>query len=67
MQIIKMRPLEFNVDDKVFLKVSPLKYMLRFGMKRKLAPRYIGPFKVTEITGLCSIQIGFTPTIDQDS
>ena len=57
MQIIKIRPLEFNVGDKVFLKVSPLKYMLQFGIKRKLAQRYIEPFKVTKIIGLVAYKL----------
>ncbi|KAL9400793.1 hypothetical protein Peur_004642 [Populus x canadensis] len=43
---IRTRPLEFSPGDKVFLKVAPWKHMLRFGMKRKLAPRYIKPFEI---------------------
>jgi hypothetical protein len=42
------RPLEFNVGDRVYLKVAPWKHMLRFGMKGKLAPRYIGPYEVVK-------------------
>jgi hypothetical protein len=49
------RPLEFAISDKVFLKVTPWKQMLKFGMKGKLAPRYIQPFKVTKRIGLVSI------------
>ncbi|GKC86986.1 hypothetical protein Tco_1147635 [Tanacetum coccineum] len=40
------RPLEFQVGDKVMLKVSPWKGVIRFGKQGKLNPRYIGPFKV---------------------
>jgi hypothetical protein len=36
------------VGDKVFLKVAPWKGIIRFKVKRKLAPRYIGPFKIKE-------------------
>jgi hypothetical protein len=43
---IQRRPLEFCPGDKVFLKVAPWKHMLRFGMKGKLAPRFIGPFEI---------------------
>jgi hypothetical protein len=43
--------LEFAVGDDVDLKVSPIKDMKRFGMKGKLAPRYIGPFPVLEKCG----------------
>jgi hypothetical protein len=38
------RPLEFEVGDHVYLKVSPMKDVKRFGVKGKLVPRYIGPF-----------------------
>jgi hypothetical protein len=40
------RPLEFSVGDHIYLKVSPMKGMKRFGMKGKLAPHYIGPFPI---------------------
>jgi hypothetical protein len=43
--------LEFAVGDHVYLKVSPMKGMKRFGMKGKLAPRYIGPFPILEKCG----------------
>nr|GEV81322.1 putative reverse transcriptase domain-containing protein [Tanacetum cinerariifolium] len=42
---IRRKPLEFQVGDKVMLKVSPLKGVVRFGKRGKLNPRYIGPFK----------------------
>ena len=38
--------MEFIVGDPVYLKVSPMKGVKRFGMKGKLAPRYIGPFPI---------------------
>ena len=40
----KRRPLTFKVGDYVYLKVSPMKEVQRFGVKRKLAPRYVGPY-----------------------
>jgi hypothetical protein len=42
------RPLEFKVGDHVYLRVSPMKGVKRFGVKGKLAPRYIGPFPILE-------------------
>ncbi|GJW29776.1 putative reverse transcriptase domain-containing protein [Tanacetum coccineum] len=42
----RSKPLEFQVGDKVMLKVSPWKGVIRFGKRGKLNPRYIGPFKV---------------------
>ncbi|XP_069148044.1 uncharacterized protein [Solanum lycopersicum] len=38
--------LEFQVDDWVLLKVSPMKGVMRFGKKGKLNPRYVGPYKI---------------------
>ena len=43
---IRRRELEFQVDDWVFLKVLPLKGMMRFGKKGNISPRYIGPYKI---------------------
>ncbi|KAD5508448.1 hypothetical protein E3N88_16151 [Mikania micrantha] len=47
----RRKPLEFEVNDKVMLKVSPWKGTIRFGKRGKLSPRYIGPFKITERIG----------------
>ncbi|GKB74816.1 hypothetical protein Tco_0936228 [Tanacetum coccineum] len=44
-------PLEFEVRDKVMLKVVPWKGVMRFGKHGKLNPRYIGPFKIIERIG----------------
>ncbi|GKA97849.1 putative reverse transcriptase domain-containing protein [Tanacetum coccineum] len=40
-----------SVGDKVMLKVSPWKGVVRFGKRGKLNPRYVGPFKVMERVG----------------
>ncbi|KAJ9544268.1 hypothetical protein OSB04_023975 [Centaurea solstitialis] len=47
----RRKPLEFQVGDRVLLKVSPWKGLIRFGKKGKLSPRYVGPFKVIERIG----------------
>jgi hypothetical protein len=44
-------PLEFEVGSHVYLKVSPMKGVERFGVKGKLAPHYIGPFPILEKCG----------------
>nr|GEV64125.1 putative reverse transcriptase domain-containing protein [Tanacetum cinerariifolium] len=48
---LKHKPMEFQVEDKVMLKVSPWKGVVRFGKRGKLNPRYVGPFKVIERVG----------------
>ena len=47
----RRRPLEFEVGDFVFLKVTPKRGVSRFGFRGKLAPRYTGPFQVLERIG----------------
>ncbi|GJY69846.1 putative reverse transcriptase domain-containing protein, partial [Tanacetum coccineum] len=44
----RRKPLEFQVGDRVLLKVSPWKGVVRFGKKGKLAPRYVGPFEIVK-------------------
>ncbi|GJZ65991.1 putative reverse transcriptase domain-containing protein [Tanacetum coccineum] len=47
----RRKPLEFEVGDRVMLKVSPWKGVVRFGKKGKLAPRYVGPFEILKRIG----------------
>jgi hypothetical protein len=44
----RRKPLQFEVGDNVYLKVSPTRGVQRFGIKGKLAPRYIGPYDIIE-------------------
>ncbi|WMV13753.1 hypothetical protein MTR67_007138 [Solanum verrucosum] len=45
---VRRRGLEFEVDDWVYLKVSPMKGVMRFGKKGKLSPRYIGRYRISK-------------------
>ncbi|GJX77329.1 hypothetical protein Tco_0324140 [Tanacetum coccineum] len=47
----KRKSMEFKVGDRVMLKVSPWKWVVRFGKRGKLNPRYVGPFKVLAKVG----------------
>ncbi|GJY03800.1 putative reverse transcriptase domain-containing protein [Tanacetum coccineum] len=53
------KPLEFQVGDKVMLKVSPWKGVIRFGKRGKLNPHYIGPFNILAklYTSICAIKL----------
>jgi hypothetical protein len=53
----KRRPITFNVGDFLYLRVTPLKGMQRFHVKGKLAPRYIGPFKILDPRGAMSYKL----------
>jgi hypothetical protein len=53
----RRRELTFKSGDFVYLRVSPLKGMKRFQVKGKLAPRYIGPFKILDRRGEVSYQL----------
>jgi hypothetical protein len=59
----RCRPLEFVVGDHVYLKVSPMKGMKRFGMKEKLAPHYIGPFPILERCGNVTYKLELPPLL----
>jgi len=59
----RRRPLEFNVGDHVCLKVSPLKGSLRFSKKEKLAPRFIGPFRILQRVGPVAYRLTLPPTL----
>ncbi|GJR04092.1 putative reverse transcriptase domain-containing protein [Tanacetum coccineum] len=51
------KPLEFEVGDRVIVKVTPWKGVVRFGKKGKLAPRYVGPFEILERISLVAYRL----------
>ncbi|GJY77183.1 putative reverse transcriptase domain-containing protein [Tanacetum coccineum] len=54
---LKRKPMKFQVGDRVMLKVSPWKGVIRFGKQGKLNPRYVGPFKVLAKVGAIAYKI----------
>lgn len=48
---VRRRDLEFEIDDWIYLKVSPMKGVTRFGKKEKFLPRYIGPYRIYKRIG----------------
>jgi hypothetical protein len=60
----RRRPLEFEVGDLVYLRVSPMKGVKRFGVKGKLAPCYIGPFPILEKCGSMAYKLDLPPSLD---
>jgi hypothetical protein len=59
----RRRPLEFEVGDHVYLRVSPLNGVKRFGVKRKLVPRYIKPFPTLEKCGNVAYKLHLPPSL----
>ena len=55
------REVDFQEGDWVFLKVSPMKGIMRFGKKGKLSPRYVGPFEILEKIGPVAYRLALTP------
>ena len=61
----KRRDVQFDIENHVFLKISPMKGVMRFGKKGKLAPRYIGPFEILDKVGNVSYRLALPPHMSQ--
>ena len=61
----KRKDVSFSIGDLVFLKVSPMKEMMRFGNKEKLAPRYIGPFEIRSRVGEVAYRLVLSPELSR--
>jgi hypothetical protein len=59
----RRRKLIFHVGDFVYLKVSPMRGLRSFKIQEKLAPRYIGPFKILDQRGEVSYQLELPPQL----
>jgi hypothetical protein len=59
----RRRELSFDVGDFVYLKVSPMRGLRRFKVRGKLAPRFVGPFKILEKSGEVVYQLKLPPLL----
>ena len=57
--------MEYEVDEKVFLRVSPWKGVIWFSRKGKLSPRYIGPYEILERIGSLAYRLALPPEMAQ--
>lgn len=62
---VRRRSLKFAIGDHVFVKIAPLKGVMRFGKKGKLSPRYIGPFEILERIGERAYRLALPPDLDK--
>ena len=53
----RRKPIEFQVGDYVFLKVSPMRKVMRFGKAGKLSPRYVGPYEILKRIGTLAYKL----------
>ena len=60
---VRCRPLEFEVEDHVFLKVMPKRGVVKFGKRGKLSPRFIGPFEILERVGTVAYRLALPPSM----
>ena len=56
---MRRKPIEFTIEEQVFLKVSPMRGIMRFGKKGKLSPRYVGPFEILERIDPVAFRLAF--------
>lgn len=59
----KRKDRKFMAGDNVFLKVAPMKRIMRFGKKGKLSPRFIGPFEILERIGELAYKLALPPAL----
>ena len=57
----RRRDLQFEIGDRVFLKISPWKGVLRFGRRGKLSPRFIEPYEIVIKMGLVAYRLKLPP------
>ncbi|KAK6150835.1 hypothetical protein DH2020_015767 [Rehmannia glutinosa] len=59
----RRKDLQFEAGEKVFLRIAPMKGVVRFGKKGKLKPRFIGPFEILERIGDVAYRLALSPEL----
>src|SRR3954462_9156957 len=59
----KRREVTYEVGDRAYLRVSPLRVVKIFGVKGKLAPRYVGPFKILSRKGEVAYELELSESL----
>ncbi|KAA0041720.1 pol protein [Cucumis melo var. makuwa] len=62
---VRRKDLEFDVGDKVFLKVAPMKGVLRFERRGKLSPRFVGLFEILERISSVAYRLALSPSFSE--
>ena len=60
---MRRRTLEFEVGDHVFLQMMPKRGVVRFGKRRKLSSRFIGPFEILKRVGTVAYRLTLPPSM----
>ncbi|WMV24784.1 hypothetical protein MTR67_018169 [Solanum verrucosum] len=56
---VRRKDLEFDIHDWIYLKMSPMTGVMRFGKKGKLSPRYVGPYHILRCVGKIAYELDF--------
>ena len=62
---MKRKDIRYEIGEKMFLKVSPWKKVMRFGKNGKLSPRFIGPYELIEKVGPVAYRLTLPPDLEK--